>query len=134
MPWRGPSSTIICNSNTSCGWPRLVHGDTTVEFGPSWAGPRSRSRLGGTAPLVQAPLVLPPGGVVHRPDGVVGVEFQAGQDVDPADDPFHIPFDRGRHDPEPRRLVIAAGQERPAVGAEGQGEDPALVLEPCFDG
>jgi hypothetical protein len=87
----------------------------------------SRSRLGRATQFMQASALPAPGGGFQRPDRVVGVEFQAGQDVDPAVDSFVVPVDSLRHIPEPRRAVGAPCQEHLAIGAEGHVNDRAFM-------
>ena len=41
---------------------------------------------------------------------------------------------RGRERPEPRDAVVAAGQERPAVGMKGHGQDLARVMQGVASG
>ena len=103
-------------------------------------GPRPGGRFGAEEDGVESPptvhfqwapfplepfAILAPGRVVEGMHGALLIERQAGDDLGPGGDPREI-VGQLRDRPEPRRLVIAAGEDGLAVGAERHGRDRGL--------
>ena len=81
------------------------------------------------AKVVQFLFTLAPSWGIERPQAAMLVQLHAGFYLRPEEDPLGIAFD-GREDlPQPRRVLLASRQDRPAIGAEGYGIDRLWMLQ-----
>ena len=81
-----------------------------------------------TAKFLQSLATLMPGGGVEDADGRQFIHFQTGNHLRPEHDPLRIMANWLRNLPQPRCFDLASSQRQLAVGAQGNGNDPTLMM------
>src|SRR5205807_2071238 len=64
---------------------------------------------------------------VQNANGVLGIQLDAGDDPDPANNLRNVSSDYVRHAPDARRSIKAAGQNRTVLLIHGNGKDATVM-------